>query len=86
MYYSVDNYNIMNDFDIEKIVNSGEIFFLNKLEDDKFKSMYEFIHTDQYLIITFDKIKKNYKYSKDKKHLKKSTKTILKQALIIVNI
>ena len=46
MYYSVDNYNIMNDFDIEKIVNSGEIFFLNKLEDDKFKSMYEFIHTD----------------------------------------
>ena len=57
----------MKDFDIEKIANSGEIFRLNKVYDDKYKSVYDLMWTDKYLNIVYDKIKKTYKYSCDKK-------------------
>ena len=57
----------MKDFDIEKIANSGEIFRLNKVYEDDKKSVYDLMCTDKYLNIVYDKIKKEYKYSCDKK-------------------
>ena len=61
----------MKDFDIEKIANSGEVFRLNKVSDDKYKSVYELITTDKYLNIVYDKKKNTYKYSCDKDEFKK---------------
>lgn len=61
----------MKDFDVEKIANSGEVFRLNKVSDDKYKSVYELISTDKYLNIVYDKKKNTYKYSCDKDEFKK---------------